>query len=72
MKWNGQKVKNVEDIDFKLWYTCTITNKNGVVIMLDKSLKDGVVDIKRQEDMIILVNLLVKDLVFNVIRAYAH
>jgi hypothetical protein len=40
--------------------------------MLDKSLKDGVVDIKRQEDMIILVNLLVKDLVFNVIRAYAH
>jgi hypothetical protein len=62
----------VEDIDFKLWYTCTITNKNGVVIMLDKGLKDGVVDIKRQEDMIILVNLLVKDLVFNVIRAYAH
>jgi hypothetical protein len=62
----------VEDIDFELWYTCIITNKNGVVIMLDKSLKDGVVDIKRQEDMIILVNLLVKDLVFNVIRAYAH
>jgi hypothetical protein len=40
--------------------------------MLDKRLKDGVVDIKRQEDMIILVNFLVKDLVFNVIRAYAH
>jgi hypothetical protein len=39
--------------------------------MLDKSLKDGVVDIKRQEDMIILVKLLVGDLIFNVISAYA-
>jgi hypothetical protein len=28
-------------------YTGTMTNKNGVGIVLDKSLKDGVVDIKR-------------------------
>jgi hypothetical protein len=48
----------------------TSTN-NGVDIVLDKSLKDGVVDIKRQGDMIILVKLLVGDLVFNVISAYA-
>jgi hypothetical protein len=39
--------------------------------MLNKSLKDGVMDIKRQGDMIILVKLLVGDLVFNVISAYA-
>jgi hypothetical protein len=39
--------------------------------VLDKSLKDGVVDIKRQGDMIILVNLFVRGLVFNVISAYA-
>jgi hypothetical protein len=39
--------------------------------VLDKSLKDGVVDIKRQENRIILVKLLVGDLVFNVISAYA-
>jgi hypothetical protein len=47
-----------------------MTNKNGVGIVLDKSLKDEVVDIKRQGDMIILVKLLVGDLVFNVISAY--
>jgi hypothetical protein len=46
-KWKGQKVKEEEYTGFKLWYTCTTTNKNGVVIVLDKSLKDGVVDIKR-------------------------
>jgi hypothetical protein len=41
-----QKAKEVEDTGFKLWYTCTTVNKNGVVIVLDKSLKDEVVDIK--------------------------
>jgi hypothetical protein len=50
----------------KLCYTSTTTIKNGVGIMIDKSLGDGVVDIKRQGDMIILVKLLVGDLVFNV------
>jgi exonuclease III len=71
MKWKGRKTKKMEDISFKLWYTGTTTTKNGVGIVLDKSLKDGVVDIKRQGDKIILVKLLVGDLVFNVISAYA-
>jgi exonuclease III len=70
MKWKRQNVKEVEDTGFKLWYTGTTTNKNGVGIVLDKSLKDGVVDIKRQGDMVIFVKLLVGDLVFNVISAY--
>jgi exonuclease III len=67
-KWKGQKTKEVKDTDFKLWYTGNTSTKNGVSIVLDKSLKDGVVDIKRQGDRIILVKLLVGDLVFNVIR----
>jgi exonuclease III len=70
-KWKGQKVKEVEDTGFKLWYTGTMSTKNGVGIVLDKSLKDGVMDIKRQGDRIVLVKLLVGDLVFNVISAYA-
>jgi hypothetical protein len=60
----------VEDTAFKFWYTGTTTNKNEVCIVLDKSLKDGVVDIKRQGDMIILVKLLIGVLVFNVISDY--
>jgi hypothetical protein len=39
--------------------------------VLDKSLNNGVMDIKCQGDMIILIKLLVEDLVFNVISAYA-
>jgi hypothetical protein len=71
MKWKGQKVNVVEDISFKFWCTSTMVNKNGVGIVLDKSLTDGVVDIKRQGDKVILVKLLVEDLIFNVISAYA-
>jgi exonuclease III len=61
----------VENTSFKLWYTGNTSTKNGVVIVLDKSLKVRVVNIKRQGDMIILVKLLVGDLIFNVISAYA-
>jgi exonuclease III len=70
-KWKGQKVKKVEDTGVKLWHTGNTSIKNGVGIVLDKSLKDGVVDIKRQGHMISLVKLLIGDLIFNVINAYA-
>jgi hypothetical protein len=70
-KWKGQNIKVVEDIGFKLWYICTMSIKNGVDIVFDNSLKDGVVDIKCQEDIIILVKLLVRDLIFNIISTYA-
>jgi hypothetical protein len=69
-KWKWQKVKEVEDTSFKIWYTENTLTKNGVGIVLDKSLKDGVVDIKRQGDRIILVKLLIGGLIFNVISAY--
>jgi hypothetical protein len=70
-KWKGQKANEVKDTGFKLWYTGNTSTKNDVGIVLDKSLKDGVMDIKRQGDMIVLVKLLVGDLVFNVTSAYA-
>ncbi|XP_071677275.1 uncharacterized protein [Lolium perenne] len=70
-KWKGQKANEVEDTGFKLWYTGTTSNKNGVGILVNKSLNDGVVDIKRQGDRMILVKLVVGDLVLNVISAYA-
>jgi hypothetical protein len=43
---------------------------NGIGIVLDKRLKNEVVGIKRQEDRIIFVKLLVGDLIFNIISAY--
>jgi exonuclease III len=70
-KWKGQKAKKVEGSGFKLCYTGTTSGRNGVGILIDKSLKDGVVDVRTQGDRIILVRLVIGDLVLNVISAYA-
>jgi hypothetical protein len=61
----------VEDTGFKLWYRGNTSTKNVVGTVLDNNLKDGVVDIKRLGDRIILVKLLVGNLIFNIISAYA-
>lgn len=53
---DGPKAKKVDNTDFKLWYTLgTAANRNGVGVLIDKSLKDGVADVRRQGDRIILV-----------------
>ena len=39
--------------------------------MIDRSLKDGVVEVRRQGDRIMLIRLVVGDSVLNVISAYA-
>ena len=70
-KWKGQKAKEVEGTGFKLWYTGTISGRNGVGILIDRRLKDGVVDVRRQDDWIILVRLVFGDSALNVISAYA-
>ena len=66
----GQKAKEVDSTCFKLWYTGTVANRNGGVL-IDKSLMNGVVGVRRQGDRIILVKLVVGDMVLNVISAYA-
>ena len=69
-KWKRQKTKEVDNTGFKLWYIGTTSNKNGVEVLIDKSLKDCVVEVRRQGDRIILVKLVISD-VLNVISAYA-
>jgi exonuclease III len=70
-KWTGQKAKEVENTSFKLWYRGKERSRNGVGILIDKSLKNGVVTIRRQEDRIIMIKLIFRDLVLNVISVYA-
>jgi hypothetical protein len=49
----------VDNTDFKHWYKRIAANRNGVEILIDKSLKNSVVDMGRQGDKIILVKLVV-------------
>jgi exonuclease III len=61
----------VENTGFKLWYTGKERSRNGVGILIDKSLKNGVVAVRRQGDKIIMIKLIFRDLVLNVISVYA-
>jgi exonuclease III len=70
-KWTGQKAKEVENTSFKLWFTGKERSRNGVCILIDKSLKNGVIAVRRQWDKIIMIKLIFGDLVLNVISAYA-
>ena len=46
-KWKGQKTKEVEGTGFKLRYTGATSGRNGVGILIDRSLKEGVVKVRR-------------------------
>jgi exonuclease III len=70
-KMEGAKAEEVENAGFKLWYAGTVANKSGVGILIDKTLKDGVADVKKQGDRIILVKLVLRDVALNIISAYA-
>ncbi|XP_061353446.1 uncharacterized protein LOC133298207 [Gastrolobium bilobum] len=70
-KWAREKAKEVDGTGFKLWYTGINKSRNGVGIMIDKSFKDKVVDVKKKGDRIILVKLIVGDLVLNIFSVYA-
>jgi hypothetical protein len=54
---------------FDLWYTGSTANKNGG-FLIDKRLKTGAVDVRRQIDRVTLVKLVMSDSVLNVISTY--
>jgi hypothetical protein len=38
-KWKGQKAREVEGSDFKLWYTGEVSGRDGVGILINRSLR---------------------------------
>ena len=70
-KWTGEKVKELDNSGFKLWYTGKIRSRNGVGIIVDKEWKKDVVDVRRVGDRIIALKLVVGQDTFNVISGYA-
>ena len=70
-KWVGEKAKEIDSLGFKLWYSGRSRTRNGVGVIIDKSLKDNVVEIKRIDDSIIALKIVVDTKIINVISVYA-
>ncbi|KAM1766551.1 hypothetical protein ACFX12_044752 [Malus domestica] len=56
-KWVGRKAKDLENSGFKLWYSGTNRTRNGVGIIVDKTLTQDVVDVKRVGDRIMAIKI---------------
>ncbi|KAM1404945.1 hypothetical protein ACFX2I_013383 [Malus domestica] len=70
-KWVGLKAKDLENSGFKLWYSGTNRTRNGVGIIVYKTLTQDVVDVKKVGDRIMAIKIVIGQELINVIGAYA-
>eukprot|EP00262_Sarcandra_glabra_P012088 TRINITY_DN3039_c0_g2_i3.p1 TRINITY_DN3039_c0_g2~~TRINITY_DN3039_c0_g2_i3.p1 ORF type:complete len:402 (+),score=55.32 TRINITY_DN3039_c0_g2_i3:275-1480(+) len=69
-KWKGEKAKDLGE-GFKLYYSGKSNSHNGVGIIADKDLKDKIVEVKRKNDRIMMVKIILDKEILNIISAYA-
>ena len=68
-RWVGTKARDVDG--FKLWYSGGSRDRNGVGILVDENLRDYVVEVRRVNDRMMFIKLMVGRHVVNVVSAYA-
>nr|XP_049699855.1 craniofacial development protein 2-like [Helicoverpa armigera] len=69
-KWKGTKAREIGE-GYKFYYCGSDGKRNGVGIVLDKNLKESVIDVNRVNDRIIVVKIMYESLIINVISVYA-
>ncbi|XP_047533422.1 uncharacterized protein LOC125068366 [Vanessa atalanta] len=69
-KWKGARAREIGE-GYKLFYCGSDGKKNGVGIVLDSRLKECVVDIKRANDRLIAIKLIVDGMTLNLVSVYA-
>ncbi|XP_070003141.1 uncharacterized protein [Nicotiana sylvestris] len=68
-RWKGTRVRDVGG--FKLWYSGSTGGKNEVGILIDRDLRELVVEVRRVNDRLMSIKLVVGGFTVNVISAYA-
>ncbi|GJS59504.1 retrovirus-related pol polyprotein LINE-1 [Tanacetum coccineum] len=68
-KWKGSS--NIDGNGYKLWYSGSLTARNGIRVILKACLKDKVIHVIRCSDKIITLTLVIDGEIVNVISAYA-
>ncbi|XP_019244391.1 PREDICTED: craniofacial development protein 2-like [Nicotiana attenuata] len=68
-RWKGTRARDVDG--FKLWYSGSAGGKNGVGILVDRDLRELVVEVRRVDDRLMSIRLVVGGFTVNVISAYA-
>ncbi|XP_009776498.1 uncharacterized protein [Nicotiana sylvestris] len=67
--WVGLSVKDADG--HTLWYSIVERGKNGVCILVDRELRESMVEVRRVNDRLMVIKLVVGEYTLNVISAYA-
>ncbi|XP_070045927.1 uncharacterized protein [Nicotiana tomentosiformis] len=68
-RWVGSRAKDADG--YKLWYSGVQKGKNGVGILVDREPKESVVEVRRVNDRLMIIKLVVGECTLNVGSAYA-
>ncbi|KAF3631922.1 ATP-dependent RNA helicase A-like protein [Capsicum annuum] len=68
-KWVGSKARDMDG--YKLWYSGSDRRRNGVGILVDEELRGQVVEVKRINDRLMTIKLVIQGFTLNVCSAYA-
>uniref|UniRef100_A0A1U7W9B6 Craniofacial development protein 2-like n=1 Tax=Nicotiana sylvestris TaxID=4096 RepID=A0A1U7W9B6_NICSY len=67
--WAGLKARNADG--YKLWYYGVLRSKNGVGILVDRDLRESVVEVRQVNDRLMFIKLVIGECTLNVVRVYA-
>ncbi|XP_019229528.1 PREDICTED: uncharacterized protein LOC109210556 [Nicotiana attenuata] len=65
----GSRSKDADG--YKLWYSRVQRGKNGVGILVDRELRESVVEVRQVNDRLMVIKLVVEEYTLNVVSAYA-
>ncbi|XP_019264376.1 PREDICTED: uncharacterized protein LOC109242004 [Nicotiana attenuata] len=68
-RWVGSKARNADG--YKLWYSGGKKGKNEVGILVARKLRESVVEVRRMDDRLMAIKLVVGEITLNVISTYA-
>nr|XP_016469019.1 PREDICTED: craniofacial development protein 2-like [Nicotiana tabacum] len=67
-RWVGSKARDADG--YKLWYFGVMKSKNGVGILVDRELKEFVVEVRQVNDRLMTIKLVVGECTLNVVSTY--
>ncbi|XP_019250911.1 PREDICTED: craniofacial development protein 2-like [Nicotiana attenuata] len=68
-RWVGNRAREADG--FKLWYSGRVRGKNWVGILVDKDLRELLVEVKRVNDRLLAIKIVVGGYALKVVSAYA-
>lgn len=69
-KWVGRQSRDIDNVGFKIRYSRKVKHRNSMRIVVDKGVKNNVVEVKRFGDKIIVLRMVLKEEILNIMSLY--